>query len=63
MFSEEEKFIPGCIITIHGIRKPEVYFIINKWKINSTEYTYKLLSIKGKIYEAYYEYQFWSFIA
>ena len=58
--SEEEHFIPGSLISAGGWNKPNLYVILAKWRINSHEHMYRILSQNGKVFEARYDPEHWS---
>jgi hypothetical protein len=58
---EESEYTPGSLITVVGWDgKKFLYTILAKWKINSHQYMYRLLTQSGKVYETYCELDYWS---
>ena len=60
MNQSEEQFTPGSLISIEGWRKRVLYVILVKWRINSHEHMYRILSQNGKVFEARYDPEHWS---
>jgi hypothetical protein len=58
--NNEDDFIPGSLIQIIYWDSPVLYTIISKWKINSHEYLYRILSQRGKLYETKFDSEYWS---
>lgn len=57
---EESEFTPGSLISVEGWRKRVLYTILAKWRINSHQYMYRLLSQSGKVCETHCDPDYWS---
>jgi hypothetical protein len=63
---EERDFGVGTLMKVlFDVRNyygEKIFLAVKRWKINSHEYMYRLLSQDGKVYESYFDPENWSVI-
>ena len=63
---EERDFTAGTLIKVlFDVRNyygEKIFLVVKRWKINSHEYRYRLLSQDGKVHESYFDPENWNVI-